>query len=147
VDTEIVALASTAATTMIGLFATDAWSQAKREISGLWQRFRPEHAAAVDADLVQAHSEAVAAAGRGDEQAINELKTEWESRLKRLAAVDVAVASELIRVVDVLTRTLEHTTAEHGKQPGTVSSSQRAIASGGSSVIQVAGNAKFGDIR
>lgn len=50
-DGESLALASTAATTLVTLLTTDAWAKAKQEMASLWQRFRPEHADVVAAEI------------------------------------------------------------------------------------------------
>ena len=96
-DTEIAALASTAAATMVTLLTTDAWTRVKEEISGLWRRFRPEHAATVAADLAAAH--------------------------------------ELAHVVSTLT-SIQHS--------DNVTITQKADARDHSTVIQVAGDGRFG---
>jgi hypothetical protein len=107
-DTESVALASTAAATIVTLLTTDAWTQVKKEVAGLWRRFRPEHAAAVEDDLSAARQEALAAAAAGDEAVPRALATEWESRLRRLLAAEPAAASELAQVVATLTSIKQH---------------------------------------
>lgn len=90
-DQESVELASTAAATMVALMTIDAWTQVKKEIGGLWRRFRPEHAAAVEADLAAARAEAVTEIETGREPAGDILAAEWESRLRRLLAADAAL--------------------------------------------------------
>lgn len=50
-DTEAVALLTTAGTTVVGLMATDAWQQTHDGLVRLWHRFRPEHADAVGREL------------------------------------------------------------------------------------------------
>ena len=134
-DTEIAALASTAAATMVTLLTTDAWTRVKEEISGLWRRFRPEHAAAVAADLAAAREEAVAAAAAGDEAVPGDLATEWAARLRRLLAAEPAAAHELAHVVSTLT-SIQHS--------DNVTITQKADARDHSTVIQVAGDGRFG---
>jgi hypothetical protein len=144
VDTESVALASTAAATMVTLLTTDAWAQVKKEIAGLWRRFRPEHAAAAEDDLSAARDEAIAAAQAGDATVADALTTEWELRLRRLLAADPGVAAELARVVTTLANALESTAESTGKQHENVTITQQANASKHSSVIQIAGDGRFG---
>jgi len=134
VDPESAALASTAAATMVTLLTTDAWVQVKKEIGGLWRRFRPSRAEAVEADLEEAREQALAAVR--DEAAIRLLTAEWESRLKRLLAADAAAAAELARVTDTLVGLLP--------QGMDVRVAQHANASDHSTVIQVGGNARIG---
>ncbi len=131
-DSETGALASTAATAVVALLATDAWALVKKELGDLWRRFRPSHAEVVEADLVQAREETLA----GDEAVARALIIEWESRLRRLLATDQAVAGELARVIGVLA----------GLVPGceNVTVTQRGSASGHGTVIQVGRDARFG---
>lgn len=131
-DAETGALASTAATTVVALLATDAWAQVKKELGDLWRRFRPSHAEVVEADIAQAHEEAVA----GDEAVARTLVIEWESRLRRLLATDQAVAGELARVIGAL--------ASHLPGDENVTVTQRGSASGHGTVIQVGRDARFG---
>jgi hypothetical protein len=69
-----------------------------------------------------------------------DLAAEWESRLRRLLAADPGVAPELARVVAVLARLLE----DQGARPITIR--QRVNASDHSTVIQVAGDARIGEV-
>jgi hypothetical protein len=134
VDSESVALASTAAATLVTLLTTDVWAKAKQEIAGLWRRFRPEHAEVVEAELTDARVEALA----GGEAVASALATEWESRLRRLLAADAAAAGELARVAELLTRMA----AEQGRN---VAISQQVTASGHAAVVQVAGDAHLSE--
>lgn len=135
-DGESLALASTAATTFVTLLTTDAWAKAKQEFAGLWRRFRPEHADVVEAELADAHHEALA----GGEAVASSLAAEWESRLRRLLAADAAAVAELPRVAAALTRLL----AEQGKQDRTGAITQITHARGQATVIQVGGDAQIG---
>lgn len=129
-DAETAALASTAAATVVTLLTTDAWERAKHEIGGLWHRFQPDRAAAVEADLAQSRTEALA----GGEPAARALAAEWESRLRRLLAADSAAAAELTRVIALLAAALP---------PATVT--QHATASGHGTIIQAGRDARIGD--
>lgn len=129
-DGESAALASTAATTLVALLTTDAWKRATSEIVALWRRFRPAHADAVEADLTQAHDEAVA----GDEAVARTLTAEWESRLGRLIAADSEAVAELRLLTDRLVE----------QRPTTIT--QKAKASGHGTVIQVGRDARIGDV-
>lgn len=136
-DTEIAALASTAAASVVTLLTTDLWAQAKSEIVAFWRRFRPAQAEVVEADLTEAHDEA----STGDEAVIQALTTEWESRLRRLAAADAEAAAELRETAGVLARMLAQTTG----QPG-ATITQHATASGHGTVIQAGRDARIGDV-
>ncbi len=134
-DTEIVTLASTAAATMVTLLTTDAWTRVKEEIADLWRRFRPEHAAAVADDLAAAATEAAAAAAAGDAAVARDLTAEWSRRLRRLLEAEPAAIPELARIVTELTG------IQHNEY---VTIDQDASASDHSTVIQIAGDGRFG---
>jgi len=99
-DADLAVMASSAATTIVGLMATDAWDQVKEKTWALWRHFRPEQADAIGSDLDRAHAE-ITDAGETVALAISR---EWESRLLRLLAADTAVAAELSRVLDELSQ-------------------------------------------
>src|SRR5260370_779915 len=127
--------ASSAPTTVVGLMATDAWDQVKEKIGGLWRRFRPELAYAVESDLDRARLEIAGA----DETVVLAISREWESRLLRLLAADSAVAAELSRVVAELRQ------IPAGEQArGDVWQSARA--SGQSTVVLVGGDGAIGGL-
>jgi hypothetical protein len=132
VDAESAALASTAAATVVTLLTTDAWGQVKKEIGGLWRRFRPSHADVVEADLTEARQEVLA----GDEVVARTLVAEWESRLRRLLAADSAVADELARVISALAGSLPN--------GGSTTVTQHAQASGHSTIVQAGRDARIG---
>lgn len=75
-DSEGLALASTAAATLVTLLTTEAWTKASREIASLWHRFRPSQAAGVEAELAQARADVLA----GDQAVTRAVVTEWEGR-------------------------------------------------------------------
>jgi len=133
---------------MVTLFTTDAWGQAKKEIGGLWCRFRPDHAAVVEADLDQARGTALEAAESGDKRRVRNLEIEWESRLSGLVGADPGAADALARVVAVLESALDGATGGQQKrrEAGNSTVTQRVTATGGSAVIQVAGDARIGDV-
>ncbi|MGA5703378.1 hypothetical protein [Peterkaempfera bronchialis] len=98
-DAELMALSSTAATTVVGLLATDAWEQARHAMGSLWRRVHPQRAETVEAELTEARTEVLAARASGDEQAEQALVEEWQSRLRRLLAADPQLADEMRRIV------------------------------------------------
>jgi hypothetical protein len=134
-DAELAVLASSAATTIVTLMTTDAWDLVKAKVVALWRRFRPEQADAIEAELTRGHLEI----GSADETVALAITKDWESRLLRLLAADADVAAELRHVVDELAALRE------GRQVrGSVW--QSAKASGGSTVIQVGGDATMGEL-
>jgi hypothetical protein len=94
-DGDLAVLASSAATAIVGLIATDAWGQAKEKVTALWRHFQPAQADAIEFDLDRARRER---AGASEAVALA-ISGEWESRLLRLLAVDTAVAAELNLVI------------------------------------------------
>jgi len=99
-DAELLALANTAGTTVVGLLVTDAWGKAKSAVGVLWQRVHPDRAAAVQAELEEARAEVVAARAAGDETDEPALVVEWQARLRRLLAADPGVAAASRRLLD-----------------------------------------------
>jgi hypothetical protein len=133
-DGELVALAGSVATTIVTLLATDAWSEVKEMIVGLWRRFRPELADAAEQELDRAHAEVATA----DEAVVLAITRGWESRLLRLLAADASAAAELSRILARLSQS--HLVQRRG------SVQQSARASGRSTVIQVGGDATIGEL-
>jgi hypothetical protein len=101
-EAELVALASSGASTLVTLMATDAWEQAKRAITSLFARSRPDAVPIIEGELEESRRELVAAHDRRDEQAEQELVAQWQGRLRRLLATDPDAASVLRAVVDEL---------------------------------------------
>lgn len=101
-EPELTALAATAATTVVQALTTTAWEQARNAVGGLWRRAHPDRAETVEADLVEARREALAAREAGDDQAEQDLVGEWQSRLRRLLATDPQLAGELRELVEQL---------------------------------------------
>jgi hypothetical protein len=134
-EAELAVVASSAATTIVGLMATDAWGQVKEKITALWWRFRPEQAEAVEAELSCARSEMADA----DKTVTLAISREWESRLLRLLAADASAAGELRRVVAEL-RQIPSVRQVQGEVR------QHAKASGHSTVIQIGGDGAFSDL-
>ena len=99
---ELVALAVAAGTQVVGLLATDAWEATKAAVGSVWRRVHPERAELVEAELVEARAEVMAARSAGDVQSEQALAGEWQGRLRRLFAADPEAATELLRVLDEL---------------------------------------------
>jgi hypothetical protein len=103
-------------------------------IGGLWRRFRPELADAAEQELDRAHVQIATA----DETVALAVTREWESRLLRLLAADADAAAELSRILAMLSQ------SSSAQRRGAVR--QTAKASGHSTVIQVGGDATFGEL-
>lgn len=94
-DPELMALASSAATTVVGMLATDGWEQAKLAVGALWRRARPEEAETVEAELVATRTELLTARQAGDGRTEEDLTAEWRARLRRMLAADSGLEREL----------------------------------------------------
>jgi hypothetical protein len=100
VTEELVVLASTVGTTLVGLMATDAWGTAKTAFVDLWGRHHPEDANAVGTELDTTRAELLDGHQRGDSRIEVELTNAWRSRVSDLLAVDPDAANEMRRFVD-----------------------------------------------
>lgn len=135
-DAELAVIASSAATTIVNLMATDAWDQVKHKVGALWRSFRPEQADVVESDLDRVRLEITGA----DEAIALAISREWESRLLRLLAADSAVVVELSRVIAELRQIPAGAQARGGDVR------QSAKASGQSTVIQIGGDGTIGGL-
>lgn len=122
-NAELVALAQSAGTTLVGLMATDAWERTRDGIVALWQRARPERADAVAAELGNTREDLAA-----DTDTEGELAAEWQGRIRRLLIDQPQVAEELQRLLDELSPSTSPTAA--------ASVTQHASATGHSRVYQ-----------
>ncbi|TNH30209.1 hypothetical protein FHG89_08705 [Micromonospora orduensis] len=87
----------------------------------------------MEAELIEAHQEAVAARAAGDDSAHGELVAEWQLKLRRLLAADPTVATELRRLLDEFTPRLPE-----GGQTWSGSVTMTGTASGRGRVFQIA---------
>jgi hypothetical protein len=131
VDTELAALISAAATTLVQLLATDSWERAKSAVGSLWQRVHPDHAEVVQAELADSRDAVLAARSAGDEQAERDVEIEWRGRLRHLAATDPSIASDLADLLESLRAALSAS-----EQGPTGHIEMRARASGHGQVYQ-----------
>ncbi|MGF1425271.1 hypothetical protein [Kitasatospora sp. LaBMicrA B282] len=116
-DPELVALASSAATALVGRLATDGWENAKQAVTAFWRRRhpqQPEAAEAVEAQLTETREELLAARQAGDEQAAQELAVEWRTRLRDALRADPSLATELRELVAELNRDESDSDSEGG---------------------------------
>jgi hypothetical protein len=127
VSPELTALAVSAGTQVVALLATDAWEATKAAVASVWRRVHPERAELVEAELVEARAEVVAARAAGDTQGEQALAGEWQGRLRRLFAADAEAATELLRALGELARQLPET---ERVQIGTIGMSATATGQG-----------------
>lgn len=92
-ETELTALASAGATTLIGLMVSDSWTKAKAGFARLFARGD----AAVSTLLLLETSQAdlVAAQAKEDDAKAAAIEAEWRTRLHHLLQSDPAVSAEL----------------------------------------------------
>jgi hypothetical protein len=95
VDAEIMALASTAGTTVVTLMATDAWERTRDAVTSLWGRVHPERTDTVAGELEATREELLAAEPDGDLDTRQELQAEWQGRIRRLLVARPDAAEEL----------------------------------------------------
>lgn len=99
-DGELLALATTGATTLVGLMVTDGWEQARTRVAALLRRSGEGDA---DTALDQSRQELAAAGGAGEESVRGMIEAEWRDRLVTLLQEDPGFAAELQRTLDDLT--------------------------------------------
>ncbi|MEU5459413.1 hypothetical protein AB0H48_32325 [Streptomyces globisporus] len=80
-EAELAALAASGATTLVGLMATEAWTQ----VRGRLARFlgRGEDDEVIDAELEESREELIAARRNGDEDGAADVAAEWRIRIRR----------------------------------------------------------------
>jgi uncharacterized protein involved in exopolysaccharide biosynthesis len=101
-EAEIAALASSGATTLVGLMVSDSWAQAKARVVKLFGHRSAEQAEAISAELGLAQVELMSAAGRADESTAADLEAEWRSRFRRLLASDPQAVADLKQLLKEL---------------------------------------------
>ncbi|MFI9030263.1 hypothetical protein [Streptomyces sp. NPDC053560] len=99
-DPEIATLAGTAGTTLVTLMATEAWQGVRDGVVGLWRRARLDRADAVSAELEAAREDLLAARDSADEETEEELRRDWQGRIRRLLAARPDVADDLRALLD-----------------------------------------------
>lgn len=127
VDPEITSLAQGAGTTLVTLMATDAWQATREGITRLWRRVQPQRADTVTAELEAGQAEVLAALAADDQEALSELRAEWQGRFRRLLVAQPEAAAALRRLLDELAP------AEQVAAPAVT---QQATASGHARVYQ-----------
>ncbi|MCX4758111.1 hypothetical protein [Kitasatospora purpeofusca] len=94
-EAEIAQLVTTGATTVVGLMATEAWTQARSRLAALFGRGR--NAEEVSAELEEIRVEVVRA--DGDAELVGDQAAELRNRLRRLLREDPRAAAELEAVL------------------------------------------------
>ncbi|MFG3322354.1 hypothetical protein ACGF3J_30275 [Streptomyces sp. NPDC048171] len=101
-DAEVALLAQSAGTTLVALMATDAWHHARDGITRLWRRTQPERAETVAAELEAGREDVLVAATAGDQETLDELRSQWQGAVRRLLVARPAAVEELRALLDQL---------------------------------------------
>ncbi|WP_280726406.1 hypothetical protein [Kitasatospora sp. MAA4] len=103
-EAELVGLASSGATTLVGLMVSDAWTA----VRGRMARFLSRSAEGDDenetvlGELESSRAELTTARADGDNGLARDVEAQWRIRLRRLLAADPGAAAELRALLDEL---------------------------------------------
>ncbi|MEC4015260.1 hypothetical protein [Streptomyces sp. H27-D2] len=92
-EAELVALAASGATTLVGLMVSDAWTQGRERLVRFFARGGDEGSA--EEELRISREELAAARAAEDEGAAADIEAGWRMRLRRVLQADPAAAEEL----------------------------------------------------
>ncbi|MGW5335441.1 hypothetical protein [Streptomyces bauhiniae] len=103
-EAELVALASSGATTLMGLMVSDTWAAVRSRISRLLSRGAEgsDESETVLGELEMSRAELVAAQADGDDALAGDVEAHWRVRLRRLLTEDPGAAAELQELLDEL---------------------------------------------
>jgi hypothetical protein len=126
VTAELAGLAVSGATTVVGLMASDAWTQARERLARFFARGGgPGEEDAVSGELQLSQQELAAADADADTAA--DIEAAWRTRLRRVLRDDPAAAGELRALLDELAPAagtgpvdVVHNTVEGGVHHGPV---------------------------
>lgn len=99
VESELAALATTAASTLVEQWTTEGWRRVAAAVGALWRTVYPDRGDAIEAEAADTRDAVVRAREVGDEETERELVVEWRSRLRRLLAAEPRAAEELRRLL------------------------------------------------
>lgn len=94
-EPELAALAGTAGTTLVTLLATDTWHSMREGLLLLWRRARPDRAQAIAGELDSSRDELLVAQASGDRETEEEIRAEWQGRVRRLLTAHPELAEDL----------------------------------------------------
>lgn len=92
-DAELAALASSGATTLVGLMVSDAWVQVRDRVTGFFAR--GERGSTAAEELEVSRRELMTARDEGDAGAAADAQAVWRTHLRRVLRADPAAAGEL----------------------------------------------------
>jgi hypothetical protein len=107
-EAELVSLASTGATTLVGLMVSDGWAQVKGQVAALLGRDAEATGAsggetgAAQAELEESREELLAAREAGDEGLAGDVEAALRTRLRRGLRADPELADELRALLEEL---------------------------------------------
>lgn len=93
-DAELVALASSGATTLVGLMVTDGWTQARARFARLFGRVQDD----TEADLEESRAHLIAAGGSAASRA--EVERVWRDRIAALLVAAPEASQELRDILE-----------------------------------------------
>ncbi|MBM9506777.1 hypothetical protein [Actinacidiphila acididurans] len=127
-DSELAALASSGATTLVGLMVSDAWAQVRDRVTGFFTR--RGQTSTIAEQLAASRQELMAAQEEGDPDVAADTQAMWRTHLRRALLSDPDAAGELRALLaDLEPMAGQGTTAIHivvsgGTQNGPVVQSQ-----------------------
>lgn len=103
-EAELVGLASSGATALVGLMVSDAWTTVRGRMSRFLSRSTEDddESETVLGELEVSRDELVAARADGDDGLAGDVEAQWRIRLRRLLAEDPDAAYELRSLLDEL---------------------------------------------
>ncbi|MEU9750534.1 hypothetical protein ACFC7A_01750 [Streptomyces niveus] len=132
-EAELAALAATTGTTLVTLLATDTWNSMREGMVLLWRRARPDRAEDVGAELDAARAELLAVRDASDlrteAETRDEIRAEWQGRVRRLLHAHPEVAEDLRAL-------LAETAPAAAASPTPPAVTQQATASGEARIYQ-----------
>lgn len=119
-ETELVALATAGATTLVQQMATDGWGTVRRRMAAFLARRRgAADEEALVGELDDSRADLMAAQEEGDQDGVTGVTAAWRLRLRRLLSEDPAAAAELRALLDEVAPDRDRETV--GKVENTIS--------------------------
>jgi hypothetical protein len=100
VEPELTFFAQSAGTTLVTLMTTDVWQRVSERLTQLWHGIQPQRAETVAAELEADRADVLTAVDSGDEATLDELRAQWQGRLRRLLVAEPGAREELRRLLD-----------------------------------------------
>ena len=107
-DAEMVTLASSAATALIGAMTTDGWSQAKAGALAIWRRHRPGQAETVEDALESARNDLIAADDVTREGIASRVEGRWQGRWEAFLEEHPDATSDVAKLIEQLHALIGH---------------------------------------